>query len=93
MGKTLAEQILSEKSGADARAGDIVIAPVDIVFAQDGTGPLSVRQMAKMGLLWPMLFSTAACGAISTRSRESAIAPAATIFSIFKESYLLPAID
>jgi len=49
MGKTLAEKILSEKSGADARAGDIVIAPVDTVFAQDGTGPLAIRQFQASG--------------------------------------------
>ncbi len=44
MGKTLAEKILSEKSGADARAGDIMIAHVDTAFAQDGTGPLAIKQ-------------------------------------------------
>ena len=43
MGKTLAEKILSDKSGSDARAGDIVIAKVDLVFLQDTTGPLTVR--------------------------------------------------
>lgn len=44
MGKTLAEKILSDKSGTDAHAGDIVIAKVDLAFVQDGTGPLAVRQ-------------------------------------------------
>jgi 3-isopropylmalate/(R)-2-methylmalate dehydratase large subunit len=44
MGKTLAEKILSKKSGSEARAGDIVIAEVDLTFAQDTTGPLTVRQ-------------------------------------------------
>jgi 3-isopropylmalate/(R)-2-methylmalate dehydratase large subunit len=44
VGKTLAEKILSLKSGGDARAGDIVIAQVDLVFAQDTTGPLTIRQ-------------------------------------------------
>ncbi|HIE16694.1 MAG TPA: 3-isopropylmalate dehydratase large subunit [Dehalococcoidia bacterium] len=48
MGKTLSEKILSEKSGTDARAGDIVIAPVDLVFAQDTTGPLTIRQFKEM---------------------------------------------
>jgi 3-isopropylmalate/(R)-2-methylmalate dehydratase large subunit len=43
MGKTLAEKILSEKSGTDAKAGDIVIAKVDLSFVQDTTGPLTVR--------------------------------------------------
>jgi 3-isopropylmalate/(R)-2-methylmalate dehydratase large subunit len=44
VGKTLAERILSQKSGSDARSGDIVIAQVDLVFAQDTTGPLTIRQ-------------------------------------------------
>lgn len=48
MGKTLAEKILSEKSGQDARAGSIVIADVDVAAFQDGTGPLGVRQIQKM---------------------------------------------
>jgi len=44
MGKTLSEKILSAKSGVDASAGDIVVSPVDLVFVQDTTGPLTVRQ-------------------------------------------------
>ncbi|MDP2920600.1 MAG: 3-isopropylmalate dehydratase large subunit [Dehalococcoidia bacterium] len=44
MGKTIAEKILSAKSGADAHAGDIVVAKVDLAFVQDTTGPLTVRQ-------------------------------------------------
>jgi 3-isopropylmalate/(R)-2-methylmalate dehydratase large subunit len=50
MGKTLAEKILSRKSGADARAGDIVIAQVDLAFVQDTTGPLTVRQFLDSGI-------------------------------------------
>jgi 3-isopropylmalate/(R)-2-methylmalate dehydratase large subunit len=50
MGKTIAEKILSEKSGQDAKAGDIVIAKVDVAAVQDGTGPLAVRQLKKMNL-------------------------------------------
>jgi 3-isopropylmalate/(R)-2-methylmalate dehydratase large subunit len=49
MGKTLAEKILSQKSGSDAKAGDIVIARVDLVFVQDTTGPLTVRQFQASG--------------------------------------------
>ncbi len=50
MPKTLAEKILSEKSGTDARAGDIVIASVDLAFVQDTTGPLTVRQFQAAGM-------------------------------------------
>ncbi len=49
MGKTLAEKILSEKSSSDVRAGDIVVAPVDLVFAQDTTGPLAVKEFGASG--------------------------------------------
>jgi 3-isopropylmalate/(R)-2-methylmalate dehydratase large subunit len=49
-GKTLAEKILSAAGGVDASAGDIVIAEVDVVLAQDGTGPLVVSQWEKLGV-------------------------------------------
>jgi 3-isopropylmalate/(R)-2-methylmalate dehydratase large subunit len=49
VGKTLAEKILSTKSGAEAKAGDIVVAKVDLVFVQDTTGPLAVRQFRAAG--------------------------------------------
>ncbi|MFQ6131301.1 MAG: 3-isopropylmalate dehydratase large subunit [Armatimonadota bacterium] len=50
MGKTLAEKILSEHAGRDLRAGDFAAVEVDLAYAQDATGPLTVRQMAAMGL-------------------------------------------
>ncbi|TET73996.1 MAG: 3-isopropylmalate dehydratase large subunit, partial [Dehalococcoidia bacterium] len=49
MGKTLAESILSEKAGTDVKAGDIVVTPVDLVFAQDGTAPLAIKQFQACG--------------------------------------------
>ena len=49
LGKTLAEKILSRSSGEEAHAGDIVIARVDLVFVQDTTGPLTVRQFQASG--------------------------------------------
>lgn len=50
MGKTLSEKILSHHSGRDVSSGEVVIVRVDVAYAQDGTGPLTVRQMMKMGL-------------------------------------------
>ncbi|MBM2825325.1 MAG: 3-isopropylmalate dehydratase, large subunit [Dehalococcoidales bacterium] len=44
MGKTLAEKILSAKSLSEACAGSIIVVPVDLAFAQDTTGPLTIRQ-------------------------------------------------
>ena len=49
MSKTLAEKILSQKSGSEAKAGSIVIAKIDLVFVQDTTGPLTVRQFQASG--------------------------------------------
>ncbi len=49
-GKTIAEKILSEHAGQDVSAGDMVVARVDLAFAQDGTGPLAVRQIQKLGV-------------------------------------------
>ena len=49
MGKTIAEKILSEKSGSDAYAGDIVIAKVDQIALQDGTAPLAIKQVRELG--------------------------------------------
>ncbi|SHG72825.1 3-isopropylmalate/(R)-2-methylmalate dehydratase large subunit [Thermosyntropha lipolytica DSM 11003] len=48
MGKTIAEKILSMKSGQDARANDIVIADLDFVMGQDGTSPLAIRAFREM---------------------------------------------
>ncbi len=50
MTKTLTEQILSAKCGSDVDAGDIIVAPVDLVFTQDSTGPLTLRQLTDLGL-------------------------------------------
>jgi len=50
MGKTLAEKILSAKSGVNVKAGDIVVVPLDLVFAQDSTGPLTLRQLGETNL-------------------------------------------
>jgi len=49
VGKTLAEKILSLKSHGDAKAGDVVIAGVDLAFVQDTTGPLTIRQFKESG--------------------------------------------
>ncbi len=50
MGKTLAEKILSAKSDMEVYAGDIIIVPLDLVFAHDSTGPLALRQFNESNL-------------------------------------------
>ena len=50
MGQTMAEKILSEHAGHGVSAGAFAIVRVDFSYAQDGTGPLSVRQLEAMGV-------------------------------------------
>jgi 3-isopropylmalate/(R)-2-methylmalate dehydratase large subunit len=50
MGKTLAEKILSAKSNEEACAGNIVVVHLDLVFTQDSTGPLTLRQFNETSL-------------------------------------------
>jgi 3-isopropylmalate/(R)-2-methylmalate dehydratase large subunit len=49
MGMTLAEKILSEHAGREVKAGDLAVVKVDLAYAQDGTGPLTVRKIQEMG--------------------------------------------
>jgi 3-isopropylmalate/(R)-2-methylmalate dehydratase large subunit len=49
-GKTIAEKIFSAHGGTDAHAGDIVVADVDFVMGQDGTSPLAIRALERMGV-------------------------------------------
>jgi 3-isopropylmalate/(R)-2-methylmalate dehydratase large subunit len=49
LGKTVSEKIISEHAGRELKAGDISIVDVDVVMSQDGTGPLAVSQIGKMG--------------------------------------------
>lgn len=53
MGKTIAEKILSIKSGTDVRAGGLAVVQVDLAFVQDSTGPLTLRQFAELGIASP----------------------------------------
>jgi len=51
MGKTLSEKIISAHCGKDVEPGELVIAEVDAALVQDGTGPLSVQELEKAGLV------------------------------------------
>ena len=46
---TLAEKIISNHAGKEVRAGELVIAKVDVCAVQDGTGPLTVQEFKKIG--------------------------------------------
>lgn len=43
MGKTISEKILGAHSGREVSAGDIAVAELDYMMAQDGTAPLAIR--------------------------------------------------
>lgn len=51
MGLTLAEKILSAHAGQEVRAGQLSVVGVDVCLTQDGTGPLAVRQLEKLGMV------------------------------------------
>lgn len=50
MGKTISEKIISEHVGRDVRAGEIVVAKVDVAMVQDGTGPLAIQELQKLNM-------------------------------------------
>src|SRR5262245_57344872 len=47
--KTIAEKILSAKSGTDARAGDIVICRADWILGTDASSPMAIDYFTRMG--------------------------------------------
>ena len=47
--KTIAEKILSMKSGRDARAGDVVVCDVDWVIGTDASSPMAIDYFEQMG--------------------------------------------
>lgn len=49
MGQTIAEKIISAHAGREVKAGELVIAKVDVAAVQDGTGPLTVQEFKKLG--------------------------------------------
>lgn len=49
MGKTIAEKIFERKTGYSVKAGDLVIARIDMAMGQDGTTPLAIRSFEEMG--------------------------------------------
>ncbi len=50
MGQTLAERIISEHVKRNVGAGETVLTPIDLCLLQDGTAPLAIRQLEKLGL-------------------------------------------
>jgi len=82
-GKTIAEKIFSTHSGADARAGDIVIADVDFVMGQDGTSPLAIRALENMGV--DSLFDPNKVALVMDHSSPSPIEGVSALHTMMRE--------
>jgi len=82
-GKTIAEKIFSAHSGADAYAGDIVIADVDFVMGQDGTSPLAIRALANMGA--DRVFDPAKVAVVMDHSSPSPIEGVSALHTMMRE--------
>ncbi|HSA05640.1 MAG TPA: 3-isopropylmalate dehydratase large subunit [Candidatus Gastranaerophilales bacterium] len=50
MGKTIAEKIIGEHCAKEVKAGEFVVANVDVTAVQDGTGPLTIQEIQKINL-------------------------------------------
>ncbi|MFQ6099199.1 MAG: aconitase/3-isopropylmalate dehydratase large subunit family protein, partial [Armatimonadota bacterium] len=50
MGQTMTEKILSEHADREVKSGEYTTLSTDLAYVQDGTGPLTVRQIEAMGL-------------------------------------------
>lgn len=48
MGKTMSEKIIGEHAGREVSAGELVVVTVNLFLIQDGTGPLTLKQLEKL---------------------------------------------
>ncbi|PKQ16084.1 MAG: 3-isopropylmalate dehydratase large subunit [Actinobacteria bacterium HGW-Actinobacteria-7] len=82
-GKTIAEKIFSAHSGTDAHAGDIVVADVDFVMGQDGTSPLAIRALERMGV--SEVFDPAKVAVVMDHSSPSPIEGVSALHTMMRE--------
>ncbi|MDI6712748.1 MAG: 3-isopropylmalate dehydratase large subunit [Anaerosomatales bacterium] len=82
-GKTIAEKILSAHSGTDAHAGDIVVADVDFVMGQDGTSPLAIRALERMGV--DGVFDPAKVALVIDHSAPSPLEGVSALHTVMRE--------
>jgi 3-isopropylmalate/(R)-2-methylmalate dehydratase large subunit len=82
-GKTMAEKILSAHAGTDARAGDIVVADVDFVMGQDGTSPLAIKALERMGV--EKVFDPAKVALVIDHSSPSPLEGVSALHTMMRE--------
>lgn len=82
-GRTIAEKIFSAHSGTDARAGDIVVADVDFVMGQDGTSPLAIKALERMGV--ERVFDPSKVALVIDHSSPSPIEGVSALHTLMRE--------
>jgi 3-isopropylmalate/(R)-2-methylmalate dehydratase large subunit len=82
-GKTIAEKIFSAHSGTDAHAGDIVVADVDFVMGQDGTSPLAIKALERMGVT--QVFDPKKVAVVMDHSSPSPIEGVSALHTIMRD--------
>jgi 3-isopropylmalate/(R)-2-methylmalate dehydratase large subunit len=82
-GKTISEKVFSAHSQTDARAGDIVVADVDFVMGQDGTSPLAIKALERMGV--EGLFDPAKVALVIDHSAPSPVEGVSALHTMMRE--------
>jgi 3-isopropylmalate/(R)-2-methylmalate dehydratase large subunit len=82
-GKTISEKIFSAHAGTDAHAGDIVVADVDFVMGQDGTSPLAIKALERMGVT--KVFDPAKVAVVMDHSSPSPIEGVSALHTLMRE--------
>ncbi len=49
MSDTVAEKILGEKSGTEAKVAHLVVADIDAIMAHDSLGPMAIEAFVEIG--------------------------------------------
>jgi len=50
MGMSITQKIISEHIGDEVKAGDLVMAPIDLAFGNDVTAPIAIHKLAEFGI-------------------------------------------
>lgn len=82
-GKTIAEKIFSAHAGKDVSAGDIVVADVDFVMGQDGTSPLAIKALERMGV--EQVFDPKKVAVVMDHSSPSPLEGVSQLHTIMRE--------
>jgi 3-isopropylmalate/(R)-2-methylmalate dehydratase large subunit len=93
MGYTLVEKIIAQRIGREAKGGEFVIAPVNLLLAHEGTGPLALEQFEALGREGPAVTTLLFCdhAAPSPRKELSNVQKHLRTFAVEKGAHLFEA--